>query len=528
MKPSQYMNIINDLEKKFPVDRWVIDGIHAWPLIRILLANKMQNRTQAIDADHRYNAFHKLKVGFNLLNSILKYSYSFALDFPNNEMVAQKKDAIFLTITNDRVLLNGSFYNRFVDPLVECLDDLGAKSLVLEMAPRGKYCIPRHRSSKYIQPCLDYCLLRNNIPIKIAQHPNFQLDSYDEFINYFESLNLGISTPSAQHVKKKLSLVRDIASYFEKIIEQTNASIGLTTQYYDVIGMAFNLACRKANIISVDIQHGMQGELHRAYGRWLKVPEKGYELLPEVFWCWSEQEAKTIKSWNSGIEDFHKPLVGGNSWLIKWLNEKDPMVSTYDEKILKLKGPRNDMIHILYTLQIEAIPEWVLQSILESSDSCFWWIRVHPTQIHQRAQIKKLLRDYNLNNTELERASEWPVYALLRNSDAHVTAWSTTVLEAADFGVPSIIIHEFGADLFQDQISSGVAKVAYSTEELLQGIKYQCKRKGERKLPREILTANSCEGLEVLLDQISDAKALEDRAVRDALPRNRSHYRLSC
>ena len=42
MNMSQEIDVINTIEAKFPVDEWVVDGIHVWPIIRINLSFKFQ------------------------------------------------------------------------------------------------------------------------------------------------------------------------------------------------------------------------------------------------------------------------------------------------------------------------------------------------------------------------------------------------------------------------------------------------------------------------------------------------------
>jgi hypothetical protein len=371
------------------------------------------------------------------------------------------------------------------------------------MSSRGQYYTPRYRPSQYIQPYLDYVLVKNNIQRGKWQSLAFQLDHFAGFTEYLTGLDLNISLPNKDFIQRKALLIRDTAVYFKQKIIANSPLLGFCANYADWAGMAFNLACRETGIISVDVQHGIQNDFHGAYGRWLKVPEGGYELLPKVFWCWSEDESNTIEKWSKGFESFHRPIVGGNPWLTKWLVDDDVLVRAYDSRISRIKKTESKPIHILYTLQLEMIPEWVLRAISQSSVDCFWWIRIHPTQVHQRERVLELIKKHNLKNVELDEATALPLYALLRHMDVHVTAWSTTVIEASIFGVRSIVIHEFGVDLFEKQIRSEVAISAFNPNDLVQGVKAQSKKvKGfTRKRNSE---AEICEGVRLLLDEIQD------------------------
>ena len=60
----------------------------------------------------------------------------------------------------------------------------------------------------------------------------------------------------------------------------------------------------------------------------------------------------------------------------------------------------------------------------------------------------------------VQRVTDWPLYALLRHMRVHVTAASSVVLEAARFGVPSVIYHLDGTDLFPAELARGQARFA--------------------------------------------------------------------
>ncbi len=475
--PSEYMDIINVIEEQFPVDNWVMNDIHVWPLIRAQLVSQMDsflNKKSAYRASPWLTALRNIGRSFDIIASFSKYMYAVISDRRHNDNIAGRKiDILFLSLCMNRVLIDSCFYNKLVDPLIELLDEQGFKSLVLEMTWTGEYYTPRYKSSRYIQAHLDYFLLKSKMSLAREKSVNFQLRRYDDFAVYLKTLNLNYSltVPNIRSVQKEVALIRYIASFFKKIIIQTGVSVGMSTQYYGRAGMAMNLACRETGIMSVDIQHGMENDLHWAYGRWARVPEKGYELLHTVFLCWSDNEAKVIKKWNKKVEKYHRPVVVGNLWLKKWLDDGDDIVGAFDSKVSRVKQKHGKSIHILFTMQDETIPELILDAIKKSSDLCFWWIRCHPAHVEDRSNIRNVLNNRGYyNNVEVENASIWPLYALLRHMDIHVTGWSTTVIEAAVFNVPSIIVHEFGVELYAEQIKEGIVTCAYDSQELVDAI----------------------------------------------------------
>ena len=468
------MDIVNDIEEKFPVDEWIINDIHVWPLIRAQLVSQMDfflNKKLVHRSRPGLTALRNIRRTFDITASFVKYLYAFISDRKcNDKIVGRNIDALFLTHCTNRVLVNKYYYNKMVDPIIDRLDEQQFRNIVLEITWNGQYYIPRYKSSKYIQPYLDYLLFKNKIPLIKKSFGNSQLSRFNDFVKYLDGLNLRLIIPDIRSIKKVVAIISDIASFFKKIIIQTSPAVGLSTQYYGWDGMALNLACREAGIISVDIQHGIQNDLHWAYGRWMRVPEKGYELLPEIFWCWSETEAEVIKKWNKKVKKYHRPIVVGDLCLNKWLNGDSDIVRNYDVKVFDIQQKHIKSIQILYTMQDETIPPLILEAIRESSDFCFWWIRCHPTLIDKRPKIHRSLGDFGLNNSNIEEASTWPLYALLRHMDIHITGWSTTVIEASAFNVPSILIHELGSEFFAEQIDNGMALYAYNSQEVVDAI----------------------------------------------------------
>src|SRR4030042_1101014 len=242
-------------------------------------------------------------------------------------------------------------------------------------------------------------------------------------------------------------------------------------------------ACRNLGIVSVDIQHGLQGDLHWAYGRWNNVPETGYEVLPNLFWVWSNLEAEAIKRWNSSVSEWHQPVVGGNLFLDLWRSSENEIVKYYDNEIGNAKGNKKHLIHVLYTIGYEDADKLrtILSTMRQNESLCYWWLRVHPGKLKERNSFKKWVRENRISNGEVDLATDLPLYALLRQMDLHLTFYSSSVFEAEDLGVPSVVVGDYGKELFSYQISTGWALPADTPEEIISGIKIQFHKREELK-----------------------------------------------
>jgi hypothetical protein len=228
----------------------------------------------------------------------------------------------------------------------------------------------------------------------------------------------------------------------------------------------------------MDIQHGVQGLLHPAYGRWHSIPAKGYELLPSRFLCWSEKEATVIEEWSKKVSDWHFPVVLGNLYMNMFKDKNNPIVEDFRSEINDVINNDKKELNILITLQTgRGLQNIFKDAIAASPESWFWWVRLHPSMQADKEKIIQDLKNLHVNNFNLEDASELPLYGLLPQMDVHVTEFSTTVIEAEQFGVPSVITHTIGYEVYPDLISSGIATAAFTKDDLIRTISDQANRK---------------------------------------------------
>src|SRR5262249_37500646 len=151
----------------------------------------------------------------------------------------------------------------------------GLKSLVLERSTTCAYFFPRASPSLFVQARLNrahrsYRRARRRAPVAgVASGALTALASELAPIPYpFHGL-----TPD--EIAASAARVRNLASFWSDLLERVRPRLALVTQYYDAEAMALLLACRERGIPSVDLQHGMQGALHFAYGRWSRIPRGG-------------------------------------------------------------------------------------------------------------------------------------------------------------------------------------------------------------------------------------------------------------
>ena len=343
------------------------------------------------------------------------------------------------------------------------------------MTPLHKYYYPRYRASRFIQPRLDWLRFKQLVGKSRHSFANESFDQFDGVCRFLRDQDASLNLPSLSFVNSRAIYIRIIANDFLEMFKELRPQLGILESYHGTPGMAFSLACREFGIPCMDIQHGVAGEWHYAYGRWHNLPKTGYELLPSLFWCWGDAEAKAIEDWAVDQQLPHRAIIGGNLWLETWKRGNAPLINKYDKNLKEKMSASGCPRHVLFTLQGEESTqrlEMLAVLVKKTQESWFWWLRLHPSALQQAKRISEIFHrsSVGVRSYDLDQASALPLYALLRNVDLHMTGYSSTVIEAASFQVPSIILDNYSLGHYQKYIDSGAAVVAKDSESIVEAM----------------------------------------------------------
>ena len=159
----------------------------------------------------------------------------------------------------------------------------------------------------------------------------------------------------------------------------------------------------------------------------------------------------------------------GNPFLELW---KKPLNNSYvEEYVNKAKTIfNNDRFTILLTLSPGADSEIMLGDswgfVKQTQAKYNWMIRLHPNMMSDLEKWRAYLSGLDITNINILEASEYPLYAVFKVVDLHLTAQSTTVIEADKFNVPTIVTSDFGHMLFKQSISEDRFFLAKTFEEM--------------------------------------------------------------
>lgn len=347
---------------------------------------------------------------------------------------------LFSGAQSHRVDFNGKEYNRYFDPIMDYLETKRQKVVMVEqnviLNGRHYYKARRVLDIRRLFPL-------TRILIKLFR-PVPDVSQQTEVMQCLQAIAHRIPEANVFKLEKRLEnqllAIRAWVLIFDRIFARVQPRYVFGLCYYSSMMYGMNVSAHKKKIASVDMQHGTQGALHVAYNSFTKVPENGYEVLPQFFWCWDTHSTRQIHSWIS-LQRYHQVITGGNPWLSLWRRDMG-------------KGRRS----ILYTMQPidPVLPDLILSAIKNTHQEFNWCLRMHPRQRADAAKIRHLLADAELADfATLTDAHGIPLPTAINESSVHVSRFSGAIIESVLLGVPSVTIDEIGVQAFANEIASG-------------------------------------------------------------------------
>lgn len=451
MTEKENVKFLVGIESKFPVEQWNINGRFVWPIVRNIIAT--HNREGYIAKDAKSNKFS---------NRVYQFfeEVKIATKFPiYNPFARSSKSVLIFHDNSDRsILLNdGSNYDRFLDPFVDCFRDKNIPILNIEQSHYRK-TVKTH----YSVQCLDFIFLWVRIyNILCPQKGKVYLPQYNEFLNFVPSdLKNKLTIKNIQH---EVGLIGRLSSIMKFIIKAHKVKLVVFECWYDVYRLAWSLACHDLGINAIDVQHGRGGSTgHDFYAEWTKFPDNGkYEMMPNIFWTWTHEDKKAIDSWNTNIELAYnggKPINMVIERIRKNIN------------ISNLEKLSSNLPVILITLQWGTVyPKWFINFIKENNEKYNWLIRCHPVKDVMQYNFIKDVR--NISNVYIDGIENLPIELLLEYVNVHVTSSSSVIVDAAMVGKSSIMINQKFEKSFSKYIEKNILITAFNANGLQEAIK---------------------------------------------------------
>ena len=434
------------IEQSFDVDSMLYKGISIWPLIRLAIIQQLMNPNGNFTRQLSGNS-DKIQI----------------LSIPENqkELLKAHKDTDILFFpyehTEKPEQVKGKFYQPFTDSMIDLIRNTYSFLKVELASDRIQQTLPRYEQTIFVSPILLSYEADTAAPIK--NFSDFQQVVWDiAKIRIDESL-----------VISQVQTVKAWKSFFSEILSEVLPKAVFFVFFNHIIAMALIKACKELNIISADIQHGRIDRHNPSYVYWMKIPQAGYDLIPDYLWCWGTRAERIVEECKPPASNHHIPLVGGDTRILKWFEEDfiidEGMIEFYD------RFKRKDKV-ILITVSYDPLPEFICDAMHHSPSNWLWLIRCHPYCCSEdfKMQIRSVFQQYSINNYEIECATSFPLYGLLKRVNHHITIESSACYEALAFNVPSTVASPVGFEVYKEDIERGAIAYADNSELLLSSI----------------------------------------------------------
>ena len=234
---------------------------------------------------------------------------------------------------------------------------------------------------------------------------------------------------------------------YDRILEKTGCRCILAIGSDDILCQS----ARAKGIHIIEMLHGI-GYTPLPWG-WDKL---SVASLPTGILSMDSVSTKTFKILESKgitVKQINHPWIRnkGSSEKCKYVSELNKKLeenqNQYKKKILISLAPGYDgeEKELCGIIRNGVIPEAIIDSISDTQDDVFWFLRLHQQQRMKAFRYRRHRRMVNsivskFKNTESLLSSQCKLNGLLRECTGHITMCSMTSYEAAYMGVPTLLL----------------------------------------------------------------------------------------
>jgi hypothetical protein len=458
---------ILELEKEFDVENWRINKLQVWPIIRNRLFLEISKEIGTNDNDtknlHSFsNKFlnykkikHNIFLRFNIYNIRFKLSLLYSKYCFNKLKSLTKIDNLLVSSDLYYSIFQNKTFHKFFDPLFHESPESFKLIEHKYSNKKNKTHFSRIDFSKY-GPYLNY--YRDNF-IQVNES-EIELENYELFI---QKLKINKIEYKSFLINEIINYYKEVIKYkffFDEVLKYTIPNKIFEVCYYYEFNYGLNLSAYKKNIETIEIQHGLQGDLHLCYSFYNKSPDNNrFEILPMTFWVWDDISFNSISKWLNETKSTNKVYIKGDNWLefckMQTITNKKKNIS---------------QLNILFSLQPLnlMLPGIFLEFIKINKSKIHVLFRIHPTQNLKKTKqyITDEMNKLNFKNYKITSHYTTSLFEDLIISDFHITVCSSVVIEAKNIGIKSIICDKIGYEIFKNYVDDSTVFYANSHAEM--------------------------------------------------------------
>ena len=462
------------IEKAMDVTTIRYKGLELWPLVRMQLWRRLIHPHKfappaTIGLKH---LAHKLSQSFfkpDFYVSFLEHSKRHQQNLTKLEKGGPVDLLIFSKGEDHTDKLKGKYFNRFLDPVAELARSRFTILKVEVITEATNQSIPRYEHTHFLD-ALEYirCDAQRSLINAFQKNGDAAiLEKGNELTRLLGGIRFDLAL-TKEYLMVEAERMLHYIRYFKGILKILKPKAVFLAGYDEELSMALIAACKHLGITTVDMQQQAIGAYHGMYTHWMSMPESGYSLLPDYFWCWSPSDVQNIQDGMSAGTDVHRPVIGGNLWVSKWTEDDRMMPGKNAEAFLNKLDPSQKRILVSLSNTEDCLGDNLIEAIRQSPPEWHWWVRVHSGMEHKIEEISSIFSDLKISNVEVSIPSKFPIYRLLKYVTWHVCEWSSTAVEALEFGVPSLIIHPAGREQYYQQIMDGYFEYKEKPHEIIE------------------------------------------------------------
>ena len=449
------------IEKAMDVTTIRYKGLRLWPLVRMQLWRRLMHPNKFAPpatiglkhlADKLSQSFFKPDFYVSFLEHSKRHQHNLTKLAKGGPV-----DLLLFSKGEDHVdKLRGKYFNRYLDPIADLARTRFTTLKVEVITEATNQSLPRYEYTHFLdaEEFIRCDAQRSLINAFQKNGDGAELEKGDQLTRLLGSIRFDLALPK-EYLMVEAERMLHYIRYFQGILSVLKPKAVFLAGYGEEFSMALIAACKRLGIITVDVQQQAIGAYHGMYTHWMSMPDTGYKLLPDYFWCWSSSDVQNIQDGKSTSPGFHRPVIGGNLWVSKWFDDESKMPGKNAESYLNKLDPDQKRILVSLSNSEDCLGDNLIEAIRQSPPDWHWWVRVYPGKEQKIEEIASLFADLNISNVEVSIPSKIPVYRLLKYVTWHVSEWSTVAIEALQFGVPSVITHPAGRELYYQHIMDG-------------------------------------------------------------------------
>lgn len=427
----------------FPVQKWAIDGIQVWPILRVNFLYEGKDEVVKNEESKKKNQIRFYKKCKKLTNSIKHFIRLLKMetkDQEHNDYADGHRDIVFFSYSIYRkAKVNDLYYFTEICPFLSEFREYSY--LILESAVNDIWRYPRYGKSMYVDKKKYFfrCLTKVKSYLSFKKNNEASITSRQIHDAYQYLLERDIKILTFNQLKSYVREINELKLFYLRILKKTTPRIVIIECYYSKDGFGLILAAKQLGIPVADIQHGYFYADDYAYGEWPTNP-KGYQLLPDYFFVWNDADKESIQEWNKLCGNKHTPVVIGNQWMSMWGD--NAVMAEFEKEIERIKCCLDEKckVNILYSMSHDFLSYDIIEFIKKSPPNWQWFIRMHPAVRHLWSEFSDKFENlFSGFNVIWRESSSCSLPALISVIDLHITQSSSVALICQELGIPSIV-----------------------------------------------------------------------------------------